>query len=380
LKKKIYILFMIICFLNFCQKRKDKVAYKEIDFKSISIERKILNDFWRVGKIKKVVKLEVKRNSLIGNIDHVIRNKNGDFYVGDYDSSKRILRFNQYGDFINSIGTIGQGPGEYNHIFGFALNSDGSVVLLTANKIIKFDKYGNLIKEKRINYHALDIAIIDDLIYIYILRYLYSPKIKKAILILNSDFSKIGEIYPYDTRFEKFSFLPNKIFSKSNNNLSFIDIYDFRLQIFNPKSKKIYQLQIPNENANLDVIWEKRSLTEKDKTEIKKRIHRFNFIFAYNDGLFLNEYCIGKKIYDYWILNLEKKKAIIFHYYPSSEFLAKNFFFDRIVGSYEKGVIGVFNDDERFNKYKEDFPALKDIEFTIEDNPILALFEFDKFE
>ncbi len=378
-KNKIFILLLAICFLHFCHNGKDKISLKEIDFKSISIERKIFEDFWSVGKLKKAVKLEAKRNSLIGNIDHVIRNKNGDFYVGDYVSSKKVLRFNQYGDFISSIGTIGQGPGEYNHIFSFALNSDGSAVLLTATKLIKFDKNGKLIKETRINYHALDIAIIDDLIYIYVLRYLYSPKIKKAILILNSDFSKIGEIYPYDTRLEKYLFLPNKIFSKSNNNLSFIDIYDFSLQILNTKSKKIYQLQIPNENASLNVIWKKRRLTEKNKTEIKKRIHRYNFIFGYKDGLFLNEYCKGKKIYDYWILNLEKKKAIIFPY-PGQEFLKKNLFFDRIVGSYEKGIIGVFNDDEKFNKYKKDFPALKYIEFNIEDNPILAFFEFNKIE
>ena len=137
-------------------------------------------------------------------------------------------------------------------------------------------------------------------------------------------------------------------------------------------------LKIPNENKSLDNIWEKRRLNEKDMDKIKNKIHRFNWIFSFNDNLLLSEYNKENKIFDFWLLNLKTKKAIIFPY-PGPEFISKNLFFNRIVGSYDKGIIGVFNCIEKFNKYKKDFPVLKNIEFSIEDNPILALFEFNQF-
>ena len=385
-KIKIYIFLLITFFLHCCQKNSENIIKKNsIDIKSISIERKDIKSLMCIGKIKEAVKLETKDNSLIGNVDLVIRDGNGDFYVGDYYSSKKIFRFDKNGNFITCFGRIGQGPGEYKNILSFALNSDNSVVLLTSLKLIKFDRNGKLIKEVRINYFAKDITIIDDLIYIFVLRYRHSPKIKKAIIILDSDLKKVGEMSTYDTRLEKYLCLPKRIFAKSNGKLCFIDIYDLKLNIFNPKNNEIYFLSIPNENYNLDLIWKKRKLIEKDYKEIRTRIHRFNLIFGMKDRIFLKESCVEKNIYyNAWILNLEKRKAIIFPYlkicrYSDKEILP-NICFNFIAGSYNKGVIGVFDSVERFNKYKRDFPALKDIEFNIEDNPILALFEFNKIE
>jgi len=378
--KKIKLLFLLIItfFLYYCNKNGYELKSRDIDFKSISITKSKTKNILDIGKIKKAVKLETKDNSLIGNIDKLICDKNGDFYIADYDSGKRILRFDKKGDFIRSYGKIGQGPGEYNSIESFALDSESNLFLLGNYKLIKFNKNGKLLKEIRIKYHSGYIIIVNDLIYIFILRYRYVPKNKKAILILNTDLKKVGEIGTYDTRLEKYLYVPRKISAKNQDNLYFIDVYDFKLNIFNQKSHKMSCLRIPNKNKSLDNIWNKRRFNEKDMDKVKNKIHRFASIFSFNNNLFLYEYCKYKKIFDFWLLNLRTKKAIIFPY-SDMELYIKQLFFS-ISGSYDKGVILVINGIEELNKYKEYFPVLKNIEFTIEDNPILALFEFNKFE
>ena len=379
--RKIKVLFLLIVtfFLYPCNKNEYELKSKDIDFKSISITKSKTKNILDIGKIKKAVKLETKDNSLIGNIDKVIYDKNKDFYIADYYSSKKMFRFDKKGNFIRSYGKIGQGPGEYNSIKGFALDSESNLFLLGNYKLIKFDKNGKLLKEIRIKYHSGYIIIVNDLIYIFILRYRDVPKNKKAILILDNNLKKVGEIGTYDTRLEKYLFTPIKMFAKNQDNLYFIDVYDFKLNIFNQKSKELSSLKIPNKNISLDNIWEKnqRYLSEKDMDKIKNKIHRFEEIFSFNDNLLLYEFYRPKEIFDFWLLNLKTKKAIIFPY-SDMELYIKQLFFS-ISGSYDKGVILVINGIEELDKYKEYFPVLNDIGFKIEDNPILALFEFNQF-
>lgn len=54
-------------------------------------------------------------------------------------------------------------------------------------------------------------------------------------------------------------------------------------------------------------------------------------------------------------------------------------FFSTISGSFENGLIGVFSEAEEFNQNKQGYPVLKGIEFKLEDNPIVAFFEFNKW-
>ena len=55
-----------------------------------------------------------------------------------------------------------------------------------------------------------------------------------------------------------------------------------------------------------------------------------------------------------------------------------NLYFDRIPGSYDQGIIGAFFDAEEFNKHKKNYPALKNIQLKMDDNPILVFFEMSQ--
>jgi hypothetical protein len=176
---------------------------RSIDFKSISIIKRDAKEFFEIGRIEKVIKLELVEDSVIGNIDKLIINKNSEIFIGDYFSSKKVLRFDGSGKFINCYGRIGQGPGEYIQIMGFTIGPDDNIIILTPYKLIKFKKNGEFVKEIRLNYSGIDITSLNDKIYIYISRYRFSPKIKKSISILDLEFREIGGLSEYDTRLEK---------------------------------------------------------------------------------------------------------------------------------------------------------------------------------
>jgi hypothetical protein len=349
----------------------------EIDFNSISIEEKGKKDFMSSCKIRKIVKLELNDESLIGYIDLVRIDENGDILIGDYYPVKKVHRFDKNGRYIRSYGKLGRGPGEYAGIKSFDILSDGSIVFLTDLKLIRYAKTGQLIKEIRNNFLAMDIVVMDDLIYISHLGFRMAPRTDEAILIYNTDLKKVGGFHEFDMRLEKYRFIPNKFFAKSSNILYFIDCYDFRLLEYDPKFQDFSCLKIPSDNSELDSIWGKKVLTENEYREIKKRVHRFNHVYGFKDGLFLFAYCQEKRIFDHWVLNLEKRKAIVYKY--SAEYLKNNLFFNHFAGEYDDGVIGVFNDHERFNKYKDKYPAFRDVDYRVDDNPILVFFEFNDF-
>lgn len=376
-KERILYLIIFALFFTFCADDKSKITVNEINFKSISIEETGVKNFMDSGKIKKIVKLETNDDSLIGNIDSIKIAENGDILVGDFYSSKKVLRFDKDGKYIQSYGKVGRGPGEHVSIKNFDILPDGSIIFLTDLKVIKYARSGQLLNEIRTNFIPLDIAVLDDFIYISHVGFRMSPRTDESILIFNSDLKKIGGLLEFDTRLEKYRYIPSNFFAKINQKLYFIGNYSFNLYEYDPKFSTLNCLEIPSENSTLNSIWEKKNLSESDYGEIKKRLHRFNFIYGFRDGLFLLEFCAEKRIFDYWVFNLGRRKAKVFKY--AAEYFKNNLFFNKFVGSGDGCIIGVFNDNENFNTYKDNFPELKDIEFNIEDNPILAFFEFDVF-
>ena len=372
-----FLLIAFIGFFNSCNRDDDNLAIESLDYQSISITKKSLTDLMKVGKISRTVKLDANSESIIGSVDYAIVDKNGDIYVGDFDSGKKVLRFNKEGKFLNGFGRPGQGPGEYGYLKKFDISTKNEIFLISYDKLLTFKKTGELLNELRLPYTPIDVKVVNDSIFLYVIGYRNREGEKNSIVVLNSDLTQVGGLSDFDTRLLKYKFLSINQMGKFGENLFFIDIYDLALTIYSVKEKRLIRLKIPNENYQLDEIWKKSHFIETDRDEIAKRIHRFELIYAMDEKLFLWEHWQLKGIYDYWLLDLKKRKALVLTY-PGPEYFKENLFFDRIVGGYDKGIICVYDDVEKFNKHKNEFPILKDVSFSMEDNPILVFFEFNE--
>ena len=92
-----------------------------------------------------IVPLEFTEHSMISSIKDV-RVSDNNIFVHDIKSGK-IFRFDRKGYFINSIGKVGQGPGEYIHLFYMDIVLDKEEIYLYTNvgmMIYNFD--GQFIK------------------------------------------------------------------------------------------------------------------------------------------------------------------------------------------------------------------------------------------
>jgi hypothetical protein len=380
---KILILISVI-FIAGCYSGENRVLDKVevISYDSLKIEKNTYNNLEDCGKIAKTVKLETIEDSLIGSVDRIIIDpQTEDILILDYRSRKKVLRFNSQGKFLRSYGKHGQGPGEYNEIENFTINSNGDVIILSSTKLIKFSREGHYLTEIRTHFYAKYIECIDDNLYIPVLRYSRSPKVKKDILIFNSLLVNTGGIGEYDLRLTKDLYLVKNSIIKSGKKLLFIDLYKFNLKIYDTITKKLSILKIPNQNSDFENMWKKKRLTFEEGEEISTKLHRFSNILNGGTYIILFEQCHQKEIYNTWLLNLEKKEIKIFNsnvFYSTKSSTnskhQKKWAFHRISGSFDGGVIGVLNDPESFNRFKNSHPLLERIEFKIDDNPILVFF------
>jgi hypothetical protein len=94
------------------------------------------------------IELELTNESLINTdyIGHIIISEN-EVIIADLS---KILVFNKDGKFIRTIGSRGQGPGEYNYIKNLAMDETNKrlfVISSGPSKIISYDMDGNYLKE-----------------------------------------------------------------------------------------------------------------------------------------------------------------------------------------------------------------------------------------
>lgn len=103
-----------------------------------------------------IVKLGLTDKSLVGDIQNLIVTDNSIFIS---DSKSGVLRFSRNGQFLNTIGKQGQGPGEYLYLSDIMVDErNSSVYLHTTKDLLVFDYNGNYKKTYNINYEDIFIS------------------------------------------------------------------------------------------------------------------------------------------------------------------------------------------------------------------------------
>lgn len=300
--------------------------------------------------------------------------------IGDYYSRRQVFRFDKNGKFITSYGRQGPGPGEYSSIASFTVDSAGDVLVLAPLKLIRYNRDGKFLGEVRVDYSGNSIDAIGDQVFINILRYRSAVAEKTAFLILNKNLEKIGQILPYDTRLEKYLFMTRNAVASEGDNLYLTQRYDLLLTKYNVNSKQQVNLRIPNDNEQLERIWTKKgTLSEKDLKEIRDNVHRFHSVTCFDGKLFLSEFCREKKKFDFWLLDLDRKKTLILPREGMDKEISS--LLGRVSCSYDKGVISYLDlySPESLEHLKKDYPIFKDVTFSMEKNPYLVFIEFNEF-
>lgn len=377
LGEKLFVIFLLCCSLFLCCNQKDQQDIVIIGEKYFSIKKKHISNIFEIGHIENIIKPEKTDESLFASADRIRIDNEGNIFVLDRFSLQVLLRFDKEGTFLNKYGSHGQGPGEYQGIVDFDFDSTGNIYLLTVYKIIKYKKTGAFLEENKLNLLSGGIKIVGDALFVYVNRDRSTGfKNNSAIFVFNKGLKKIDEIGVYDQNLMKYLFLPRILLCGYNKDLYFLDFYDLSYWKYNTKDNTLTKFLFSNKNTRLENIWNKSNLTESDRTEIKLKLHRFNDILYFNNNLFLTETCRESDTHNFWLIDLENHSIDKYSYFKlinsateSQDFIT----FDYIAGAYSNGLILVFDDNERFNKYRDQKKEFQNIEFNLMDNPLIIL-------
>jgi len=167
---KILVIFLLLLFscdrengTNYNLKPKTKINIKNIN----EIECTKYSDLYDSIKF---IKLETKRESLIGRIDKILFYDNK-YFILDQVQGKSVFVFDKNGKYLYRIGKNGKGPGEYDLPNDIAINVYSNNIIIYNNnnkKLLSYSLDGKFIDEIKLKYYINSFTVLNaDLFAIY---------------------------------------------------------------------------------------------------------------------------------------------------------------------------------------------------------------------
>jgi len=152
MKKPTLILFVFLLIFSCRQKQATKTEFISIDFSSL---RSTAFFDKSVFEYAEYIHLEAKDGALVGNNPKLIL-QNGIFYIYDRNKNKVSL-FDKTGKFVNNVGVIGRGPGEYIGSEDFLVDKKSNnveILSLQNQRIYRYKNDGSFIDTLNVRTYA----------------------------------------------------------------------------------------------------------------------------------------------------------------------------------------------------------------------------------
>ena len=138
---------------------KHEIVTKEQDVKNVIVVSNPKEPNPKDGKKKRIVfkeelslgEVEGDENYMFGQRVYFNVDDNGNFYVTDWDR-KTIKKFNPEGEFLLTIGRPGEGPGEFQNIWGPWFDRENNLYVLDIanSRLSFFSKEGELLRQVKV--------------------------------------------------------------------------------------------------------------------------------------------------------------------------------------------------------------------------------------
>ena len=202
--KRYFLFLTIISFLLLSCSKTNRGELLEIP---IDIDKNIPLTLSEITEELTSIDLELIDESIINpmSIRNVFLLENELFIVTMY----RILVFNKEGKYLNSIGSMGQGPGEYNYIKDCALDKKNRRLFITTynKKVMSYDFNGNLLVETiELPFEYSDLNYINDELLLLVRKFVQTNKgtySRSELLHLNDALQITDSCTLADLYFEK---------------------------------------------------------------------------------------------------------------------------------------------------------------------------------
>ena len=310
---------------------------------------------WDMQKIKpakdiidsiQYIPIETHPNGLFGDIQKIYFNDNK-IVIFDQKKANGVFVFNDNGDFLFRVGNKGGGPGEYSILKNIDVN--GKYIYLLANsqkKILIFDMDGNFIEEKKLPFHAHDLAVMDNGDILFTYHYPKNdPEKENAYRITRTDsnFKIKEELYKVNDNDAELS--SPSYFSNFDDRIAYSAYVLDTIPVFSRDSKRI-------ETYSID--FKKNKVPSRYKANPKEFLNQGNYFFLFETHkIITDKYLIGGVFLDHkvepFILDLstneiylndrKQKEGQFFKYfhYPYGKYgnkivtLINGFFYEKLI-------------------------------------------------
>jgi hypothetical protein len=312
LKKRVVIFLGVIHGLGFFSCQETSKEWTTLSFSTVSQGK--ISEF--IDEIEYVI-LDHPLNS-ISQVDKVVISENN-IFLADIYGFQNIARFNNEGKYLNSIGTYGDGPGQFRQYSDFGINTDGKFVIVLVNgKLLEYELNGGIINENRLAVNPYKFISMDQGKF-----YFYYPEAMNLgqnsrndnSILAEVDLGKQTELPVFSPVFpKKFNFMgeKNNLF-RYKESLGFSTSFCDTIYFFS-KSKLTNKvvLDFGKDKVNMESLYNLpiQELVQKvnSSSYLSKKIH-FPNIF-YNERFLVSAIRHLNKI-DFWVYDILNEKILI---------------------------------------------------------------------
>lgn len=385
----------IICLLISCTdgdgqycRRVNSIASLNVEmdekFLNYDLKNQNIQSMWDEVDSVFLIRLDQTENSLIGNINsiYIIRDT---IYIADIYGSKTIKCFDINGNYLQTIGRVGHGKGEYvdiHHANVYDCYID--VLDQISSRIVRYTKAGDYVKDIQLKDNPSDYLEISPNNIVLIFQ-CYSEKHPYRVEFVDSLQNVVNTALPFTNTRDMPPALIQKMADNSYN-LNY-PLCDTIYNIYNGSIKSKCRC-ILNDNDDVDAFYSNTSnLSLKDflveYNSFKKNI-RTALRFYESDGLSIATHKYGDEIYQSLIyknkvktakaLNIAQKKCDFpFMFYGMSN--------GCMISCIDSNNIGLMSKKCHDNLKKYCLSSFSEIQnYSIEDNPILCLIKFKNYD
>lgn len=155
--------FMVLILLCGCKDNLSHTSFVINSTASIMDENTNLSS---IVTIKNIIPLETNDNSVIGNLGKILKVKNRIYVLFNRNT---LLVFDEKGKFLQKIGSLGQGPGEYQLIGDFDVVDD-AIYLRDYQKLHQYNLQGKFIRTIPFDVNLFGINVVDEKILGFVTR------------------------------------------------------------------------------------------------------------------------------------------------------------------------------------------------------------------
>jgi hypothetical protein len=337
---------------------KNKVLEKS-DVKHVNILANQLDYLNTSSLIKniKFIPLETLEEAIIGEISKIIKTEK-EYLVLD-SQVKKLFAFDINGKYLRTIGSNGQGPGEYLNPIDFCIDPNGEYIIILdqLKKIIKTDFNGNLLLERFLPENSRffdEIFSSNGFVFASTARVFSNCE----VIQFTEDLNTVQNLVPCKNPLQFHYPYKNKFFT-INNDLFFISVFDYTIYKYDKNDFQPYY-SLDFSGFELDP-----SKLAKDEMPLDKKTNAllFDRCVVGNDLIYLPVFIEGKPTYGFFQPNLNKYSLLKEVRNDSYEFLdVTSYFNGKFISS-----IGSFS-------FKDVFPHEKII-INPSGNPVIIEYE-----